>query len=53
MHFAKRAQKDMVDEAVRKLSLAKDLHDRIEEYYGKATDYTVVDSLADAVLKSL
>ncbi len=53
MSFAKRAQKDMVDEAVRKLSLAKDLHDRIEEYYGKATDFDVVDSLAASVLQSL
>lgn len=36
--FNQKAKKELIDESVRKLSLALDIHDRLEEYYIKATD---------------
>ena len=45
LSFYKKAKKEFVDEAVRKLSLALDTHNRLEEYYIKATDFDVIDKL--------
>lgn len=49
----KKAKKELIDEAVRKLSLAKEIHDRLEEYYIKATDFDVINEVGDKILKNL
>lgn len=51
--FYKKAKKELIDEAVRKISLAKDIHDRLEDYYIKATDFDVINDIGEKVLKSL
>lgn len=52
LNFNKRAKKELIDEAVRKLSLAKDVHDRLEEYYIKATDFDVINEIGEKVIGS-
>ena len=49
----RRAKRELVDEAVKKLSLAKDIHDRLEDYYIKATDFDVINEIGEKVLKSI
>lgn len=51
--FTKKAEKELTDEAVRQLSLAKDTHDRLEEYYIKATDFDIINSISEKILYSL
>lgn len=51
--FYKKAKKELIDEAVRKLSIAKDIHDRLEEYYIKATDFNVINDVGEKILKSI
>ncbi len=51
--YFKRAEKDLTDEAVKKLSVAKGIHDKLEEYYIKATDFSVVDEKCEKILKSI
>ncbi len=51
LNFQKKAKKELVDEAVRKMSLALDVHDRLEEYYIKATDFEVINEISDKILK--
>ncbi len=51
--FFKKAKKELIDEAVRKLSLAKDIHDRLEDYYIKATDFNVINDIGEKILKSI
>lgn len=53
LNFYKKAKKELIDEAVRKLSLAKDIHDRLEEYYIKATDFNVINEISEKILKSI
>ena len=43
----------MIDEAVKKLSIAKDLHDQLEDYYIKATDFDVINEIGDKVIKAI
>jgi len=49
----KRAKRELIDEAVKKLSIAKDIHDRLEEYYIKATDFDVINEMGEKILKSI
>ena len=51
--FYRKAKKELIDEAVRKLSIAKDIHDRLEEYYIKATDFNVINDVGEKILKSI
>ncbi len=51
--FQKKAKKELIDEAVRKLSLALDIHDRLEEYYIKATDFDVINKIGEEINKSI
>lgn len=51
--FYKKAKKELLDEAVRKLSLAKDFHDRLEDYYIKSTDFDVINGITEKILLSL
>lgn len=53
LSFNKKAKKELIDEAVRKLSLAKDVHDRLEEYYIKATDFDIINEIGEKILQSL
>ena len=48
--FLKKAKKELIDEAVRKLSLALDVHDRLEEYYIKATDFEKINEISEKII---
>lgn len=49
----KRAKRELVDEAVKRLSIAKDIHDCLEDYYIKATDFDVINEIGEKILKSI
>lgn len=49
----RKAKKELIDEAVRKLSLAKTIHDQLEDYYIKATDFDVINEIGEKILKSI
>ena len=51
--FYKKAKKELIDEAVRKLSLAKDTHDRLEEFYIKATDFEVINDISEKIITGI
>lgn len=51
--FGKKAKKELIDEAVRKMSLALDNHNRLEEYYIKATDFERIDIMSKSILSKL
>ena len=48
--FQKKAKKELIDEAVRKLSLALDVHNRLEEYYIKATDFEKINEISEKII---
>ena len=48
--FNEKAKKDFVYEAVRRMSVAKLLHSELEDYYIKATDFSVVERIGERVL---
>ena len=50
LKFNKKAKKELIDEAVRKLSLALDIHDRLEEYYIKATDFERINEISEKIM---
>jgi hypothetical protein len=43
----------MLQEAVRKISVAKGLHDRLEDYYIRATDFAVIDEITEKLFKEI
>ncbi len=49
--FRKKAKKELIEEAVRKMSIALDIHNRLEEYYIKATDFEKIDEISEKILK--
>jgi hypothetical protein len=49
----KRAKRELIDEAVKKLSIAKDLHDRLEDFYIKATDFDVINEIGEKILRTI
>jgi hypothetical protein len=49
----KRAKKELIAEAVKKMALAKDIHDRLEEYYIKATDFDIINDIGEKILSSV
>lgn len=51
--FGKKAKRELIDEAVRKLSLALDVHNRLEEYYIKATDFEKIDIITKSILSKI
>ena len=51
--FGKKAKKELIDEAVRKMSLALDVHNRLEEYYIKATDFERIDTITKSILSKI
>ena len=50
LKFLKKAKKELIDECVKKLILAKDIHDKLEEYYINATDFGVIDEIGERIL---
>ena len=53
IRFYKKVKKEFTDEAVKKLSLALDVHNRLEDFYIKATDFSVVDEVTERLLQSI
>ena len=51
--FLKKAKKEIIDEAVRKVSLAKDIHDKLEAYYVSATDFDVINEIGEKIISKL
>ena len=53
LRFLKKAKRELIDESVKKLILAKDIHDKLEEYYINATDFGVIDEIGEKIIKSI
>lgn len=53
LKFLKKAKRELIDESIKKLILAKDIHDKLEEYYIKATDFDVINEIGDKIIKSI
>ncbi len=53
LKFLKKAKRELIDESVKKLILAKDIHDKLEDYYIDATDFGVIDDIGDKIIKSI
>ncbi len=53
LRFLKKAKKDLIDESVKKLILAKDIHDKLEDYYINATDFDVINEIGEKIIKSI
>ena len=53
LKFLKKAKRELIDECVKKLILAKNIHDKLEEYYINATDFGVIDEIGDRLIKSI
>ncbi len=51
--FLFKCKHEFIDESVRKMSAAKGLHDKLEEFYIKATDFSVIDGKCEEILKSV
>ena len=51
--FNSRLQDEMIEAAVKKISVAKGVHDRLEDYYIRATDFSVVDEISEKLLKEI
>ncbi len=53
LNLQKKAKRELINEAVRKLAIAKDIHDRLEDYYIKATNFDVINEMGEKILKSI
>ena len=53
LFFNKKTEQEMLFEAVRKISVAKGIHDRLEDYYIRATDFSVIDEIGDKLFKEI
>lgn len=53
LQFGKKAKKELINEAVKKMSLAKDLHDRLEEYYIKSTDFDTINEISEKIISKI
>ncbi len=53
LSFNKKAQEEMLKEAVRKVSSAKAVHDRLEDYYIRATDFSVIEEIGEKIHKEI
>ena len=53
LSLQKKAKNELINEAVKKMALAKDIHDKLEEYYIHATDFEVVNNISEQILSSL
>ena len=53
LSFLKKAKKEIMEEAVRKVSLAKDIHDKLEAYYVNATDFDVINEISEKIISKI
>lgn len=51
--FAEKSKRELINEAVKKVSAAKGLHDELEKYYIKAADFEKIDTMCERVLKTI
>lgn len=51
--FNKKIQNEMLVEAVKKISVAKGIHDRLEDYYIRATDFSVIEEMTEKLMKEI
>ena len=51
--FNYRLQEEMIEAAVKKISVAKGIHDRLEDYYIRATDFSVIEEMSDKLFKEI
>lgn len=53
LNFNKKTQEEMLSEAVKKISVAKGIHDRLEDYYIRATDFSVIEEIGEKLCKEI
>ena len=53
LKFNKKTQQEMLSEAVKKISIAKGIHDRLEDYYIRATDFSVIEEMTENLMKEI
>ena len=53
LNFTSKSKKELINEAVRKNSIAKGLHDKLENYYIKATDFSVTEEKCENIIREL
>lgn len=53
LKYNKKIQQEMLSEAVRKISVAKGIHDRLEDYYIRATDFSVIEEITENLFKKI
>ena len=53
LKFNEKTSSEMISEAVKKISIAKGVHDRLEDYYIRATDFSVIAEKTEKLLKEL
>ena len=53
LKFNKKLESEMLEEAVKKISVAKGIHDRLEDYYIRATDFSVIDEICEKLFKEV
>lgn len=51
--FESGGKKELISEAVKKISAAKGLHDTLEEYYIRAVDFEKIDKICENALKKI
>lgn len=50
LRFNTKARRDLIQEAVCRLELAKSIHDKLEDYYGRAMNFSNIEALAMRVV---
>ena len=53
LSLQKKAKNELINEAVKKMNSAKNIHDKLEEYYIHATDFEIVNNVSEQILLSL
>ncbi len=53
LKFLKKAKRELIDECVKKLILAKDIHDKLEEYYINATDFGAINEIGEKIISKI
>lgn len=53
LKFLKKAKRELIDECIKKLILAKDIHDKLEEYYINATDFDVINEIGEKIISKI
>lgn len=53
LNFNEKIKDEMLNEAVRKVSLAKGVHDRLEDYYIRATDFSIIEEITEKLCKEI